>query len=316
MFWLSTVVGISAILNAPVKPLLDSAIMSILPDKSAYGRSRLYGQLGMGLGSFLVDTMIKGNIRVMYFLHFLLSIPTAFLMTLFDSNRMANSNQGAAKDISNKPSIALSPVTSTNSPVSTLPSNIPQVDPLESSTKKQLKERNMKELLKALQLTLSDSRVAVFFLIVFIIGVSSGIIENFAYVRLGEISKGDKSAFGTLRLVSSMTGAPMFWLSGNVIHLLGVNGVMILSLISYVIRFFLYGQVKNIWHALPAEMLRGFTFALFWSGSTYYASQIAPKHLTATMVRSFIPSLPFTLPYHKYYYINVAFFLSNYSLEY
>ena len=45
MAWLRFVVSLSALLNAPVKPLMDSAIMSMLVDKSDYGRSRLFGQV-------------------------------------------------------------------------------------------------------------------------------------------------------------------------------------------------------------------------------------------------------------------------------
>lgn len=42
---LAILVASSALLNAPVKPLMDSAVMSMLKDKSDYGKSRLFGQL-------------------------------------------------------------------------------------------------------------------------------------------------------------------------------------------------------------------------------------------------------------------------------
>ena len=38
--------------------------------------------------------------------------------------------------------------------------------------------------------------------------------------------------------------------------------------------------------AIPAEILRGTTFAVFWAGSTYFVYTVAPKGLTATMVRT------------------------------
>jgi hypothetical protein len=49
---------------------------------------------------------------------------------------------------------------------------------------------------------------------VFVIGVSSGVIENFAYVRLRECG-GEGTVMGVSRLFSSLTGVPMFWFSGT-----------------------------------------------------------------------------------------------------
>jgi hypothetical protein len=281
LFWLSAVVSISAILNAPVKPLLDTAIMSMLTDKSSYGRSRLYGQVGLGVGSFVVDRIIKGNIRAMFFVHLVLSIPTAFLMMIFEPHR------------------ATAPTPSQNPSTNTTSSKVPRfLAPLLNFKPRKLHEKennstiNMKpekvEIWKTLKPIVYNYKIAIFFTVVLIIGISSGIIENFAYVRLAEMTKGDRSSFGALRLASSLTGGPMFWLSGSLIHKLGVHGVMTLSLISYVLRFLIYGMATNVWFVLPAEMLRGFTFALFWAGATYYVYQISPKNLTATMV-SIIP---------------------------
>ena len=123
----------------------------------------------------------------------------------------------------------------------------------------------------------------IFFFVVFLIGVSSGILENFAYVRITEIGATGKH-FGIFRLVSSLAGAPMFWLSGHMTKVIGVDGVMTLSLLSYTIRFLIYGRISNPWNALPAEILRGITFASFWAGATYHVYNISPTGLTATML--------------------------------
>lgn len=50
---------------------------------------------------------------------------------------------------------------------------------------------------------------------VFVIGLSSGVIENFAYVRLREVG-GEGTVMGVSRFFSSITGVPMFWYSGKV----------------------------------------------------------------------------------------------------
>eukprot|EP00592_Proboscia_alata_P010416 CAMPEP_0194362746 /NCGR_PEP_ID=MMETSP0174-20130528/10580_1 /TAXON_ID=216777 /ORGANISM="Proboscia alata, Strain PI-D3" /LENGTH=188 /DNA_ID=CAMNT_0039135839 /DNA_START=196 /DNA_END=759 /DNA_ORIENTATION=+ len=49
---------LTALLNAPVKSLLDAMVMDVLDDKTAYGRIRLYGQLGFGAGSSGVGMLL------------------------------------------------------------------------------------------------------------------------------------------------------------------------------------------------------------------------------------------------------------------
>jgi hypothetical protein len=271
---LSMIVVVSAILYAPVKPLLDSTVMAMLTDKSLYGRSRLFGQFGFGLGSFIVDRVMEGNIKIMFFVHLLLSFPTALLMYFFNPSQKIT-DTGVEKRSWLKSS---------------------RFNPFNPQVKKEPVNRRI-DIINGLKHTLGNSEVLIFFTIVFIVGISSGIVENFAYVRLAELDSSSRSIFGPLRLASSITGSAMFWISGLFIKNLGVNGVMVLSLISYILRFFIYGSVRNAWHALPAEMLRGLTFALFWSSATFYVYEISPKHLTATMVRSFFPFFFFSLHY-------------------
>ena len=79
-------------------------------------------------------------------------------------------------------------------------------------------------------------------------------------------------------------GAPMFWLSGKITSKLGVNGIMTISLLSYTIRFIIYATITNPYHAIPAEIMRGATFASFWAGATYHVYQIAPNGLSATFL--------------------------------
>jgi MFS family permease len=89
---------------------------------------------------------------------------------------------------------------------------------------------------------------------------------------------------GMLRLVSSLAGAPMFWFSGPLTESLGVDVVLVLSLLAYVARFFNYAYIHHPYHALPAEALRGITFALFWSSGSTYAHRISPPGMAATML--------------------------------
>ena len=58
-----------------------------------------------------------------------------------------------------------------------------------------------------------------------------------------------------------------------------------MSLVIFVfgIRFILYYFVVNPWYFLPIELTSGFTFGIFYSVMTSYASIIAPAGTHATM---------------------------------
>ena len=156
--WLFAVVAISAVLNAPVKPLMDSAIMSMLVDKSDYGRSRLFGQLGFGLGSYLVGPFVQSDIRLIFYMQFVFAIPAAYLMAGFQPN-----------------------------PSSSVPPSLQTKTKIKVNKPQKQSEKDKIDIVGALRHTIEDPKIAIFFLTVFVIGVSSGIIENFAYVRLTEI---------------------------------------------------------------------------------------------------------------------------------
>jgi hypothetical protein len=140
-------------------------------------------------------------------------------------------------------------------------------------------------VLEGIRVLFHNSDALLFFFLVLVVGISSGVIENFAYVRIREVG-GSGNEMGLSRLVSSMAGAPMFWFSGPLTELLGADRVLALSLINYVIRYFNYAFMQSPLQGLPAEALRGATFAAFWSTCTIYASRIAPPGMQATMVRN------------------------------
>jgi len=144
-------------------------------------------------------------------------------------------------------------------------------------------ERKTTNIMDGLRILSKNSDALIFFFLVFVIGTSSGCIENFAYVRIGEVG-GTGHNMGICRLISSLAGAPMFWFSGPLTEALGVDVVLVLSLLAYVIRFLNYAFMKHPYHALLAEALRGITFAAFWSSGSMYAHKISPPGMSATML--------------------------------
>jgi predicted MFS family arabinose efflux permease len=296
LHYLIATVFLAAMLNAPVKSLIDNIVMSKLTseeDKHQFGRMRLWGQIGFGAGSSLVGYLLS-------------ALPAA---ADDDSNGRSYSTNTAAATRTAVNNRALSAIVSRMRPlkgyewafVAHAILSIPVIFCIhafrpEKSThaaveppknKKQItgdvneeKSTNVKEGWRLLS---HNSDALIFFFLVFVIGTSSGCIENFAYVRVREVG-GTGNNMGILRLVSSLAGAPMFWYSGPITEALGTDVVLVLSLLAYVVRFFNYAWMRHAYHALPAEALRGLTFALFWSSGSMYAHKISPPGMKATML--------------------------------
>lgn len=67
--------------------------------------------------------------------------------------------------------------------------------------------------------------------------------------------------------------------------MIGIPRCRRLSLLHDALRFVIYATISNPWHGMPAEALRGMTFAGFWAASTCHVGVIAPPGLSTTMVR-------------------------------
>jgi MFS family permease len=276
---ITTLVFFTAAFRAPIKPLIDSIVMDNLSDSSHYGRLRLFGQVGFGLGTGAVGFLIKNSdqqsiqlaattaastlwehvegiwqrlydgFKLPFLCHAILAVPSFFCIRAFHKMHQ----QKETKKIETE-----SEATTTNN-------------------------ENAPSIRDGLAALLSSTEVMIFFSMVFAVGCSSGAIENFCYVRMGEMGLSSKQ-LGMSRMVSSIAGAPMFWFSGQLNKRLGSETVIILTLLSFAARFILYALMKNAWYGYAAETLRGITFAAYWSTAVIQANRVAPKGLGATMV--------------------------------
>jgi PPP family 3-phenylpropionic acid transporter len=271
----AAMVALAAVFAAPVKPLLDAAVMQVLKRKSSYGRSRLFGQIGFGLGSYIAGMFLASDIRHIVIVHILFSVPTAyFMMHILPAHLTDNRHRkSAAATAAATATVSISASTAANTPK--------QVSAASDSAV------GFTDVFSEVS-TAKKPEVIMFFSVVLAIGILSGIIENFAFNRIVESSGGGRagmgSSFGVIPLAASIAGAPLFWMSGRLIAWLGVPALLSLSIASYCLRFVLYAYMTNPWQAVPAEMLRGATFATFWAATTYYVYSIAPIGHAATMV--------------------------------
>ena len=326
--YLIVTVFITALLNAPVKSLIDSIVMSKLTseeDKNQFGRMRLWGQIGFGVGSSLVGSLLSmfpsgdGSSKGDYPSASVPMSPTEptlekVVHTIEAGIELASETDAAAETgaiLTTKARLALVEMTREllgktrplkgyewaflSHAVLSIPVIFcirafrPERSVQSSNVKKNKRtdstevEKQKTNIVEGLRLLGHNSDALIFFFLVVVIGTSSGCIENFAYVRMREVG-GTGHNMGMCRLVSSLAGAPMFWFSGPLTQALGVDVVLVLSLLAYVVRFFNYAWITHPYHALLAEALRGITFAMFWSSGSMYAHKISPPGMNATML--------------------------------
>ena len=214
--WLICTVFLCSVMSAPIKSLMDCMVMNSLPSQSKgeYGKLRLWGQLGFGLGSSLVGISLnhipktsavdvyveKGDMweivrkfwwsithgyKLAFVSHALISIPCfickyiclylhfvflPFCMPSYFLNCFIKKGMKSLQRYD---------VESSNEIV---------VQKKASKVKNNKKQKQSKtNILHGINLLLHNPDAILFFFLVFVIGVSSGIIENFAYVRMREV---------------------------------------------------------------------------------------------------------------------------------
>jgi PPP family 3-phenylpropionic acid transporter len=269
-------VCLKSIFGAPVRSLIDSLVMDHMTDRAQYGKMRLWSLIGTGIGTsvagtFLndenqqsdllawdVNSMLTENIlafwqgltgyKLIFFAHAVLHIPAFICIRCFQNQQRGKKKTEDKTELERQP----------------------KKPPM-----------GIRELWSY---AFQDMDTLIFFSLVYAMGISGAIAENFSYIRFREVG-GNGSDIGMSRLICSIAGAIMFWYSSSISAWLGMEKVMVLSLLSVAVRFALYVIMDNPYYGYLAEMLRGLTFGCFWSTSTVYASQIAPHEVRATMLQ-------------------------------
>lgn len=295
--YIIAMVFVTALFNAPVKSLLDSMVMEQLHDQSRYGRLRLWGQMGFGLGSSMTGWLLTrykdrpwptDTTFSEAFEERMIEYPILLQRAMVYADKCWQSLSGFKLLFLTYAALSLPTFLGiqafkriSHSPEEMRNESKSKFAKIKGAVQAPVKEK--KSTLEGLALLVHNADALLFFFLVFVVGVSSGTIENFAYVRIREVG-GTGKEMGLSRLVSSLAGAPMFWFSGPLARTLGVDRVLVLTLISYVTRFIIYALMQHAYQGLPAEALRGVTFAAFWSSATIYAHKVSPDGLHATML--------------------------------
>ena len=227
-----TVVG--TMISAPTQMLADTAtLQSLNGECHLYGRVRLWGSLGWGVGGFSVGTAVSLNYR------------TDSCGEVFIDYQPCFYVYAAA--------IALAFLCATQFEFNYSFANLPTEKP---------------GLAEGLKLFRRPQFCFVMFL-AFYCGSATGFIETFLFWYLHELG-GGQLLFSTINGLNCLAEVAVFFLTDRLLSTVGHIKVMYLALVCYSVRFFYFYVVVKPWFVLPAELLQGVTTAAFWAACVSY----------------------------------------------
>ena len=299
---MTILVLLGAIVRAPLTSIFDSTVISSLPDPSTFGQYRLYGAASFGILSLAGGLLLGASSSVtapvsssergfdyIIYANVLACFVSAVLVAKLRSDRRRAS---ATKNL--VPYDKLPSTTTHDEGVESVMAVVGLPPAAQPSLP--LADQASSEKSSVLVLVLDEFQknwisVGCFSFVVFVSGISDGIIDAFLFVRLSELG-GSGVLMGTGRFITCAAEVVVFQYAGRLYNHWGVWRCLLVTSCAFVLRFSCYMLLSRhwLWFVLPVESLNGLTFALCWQTSCMFAQQIAPPGCEATM-QSLLESL-------------------------
>ncbi|RLN20584.1 hypothetical protein BBJ28_00018109 [Nothophytophthora sp. Chile5] len=139
-------------------------------------------------------------------------------------------------------------------------------------------------LLKSIGAIVHQHDALMLFVLVVLAGIMGGLIDNFLFLYLFNLSGNDPRIVGVVIAVETLSELPFFFNANKIIERFGTANCIAFSLLAYGIRMIVYTFVEHPWWALPIETLHGLTYGLLLAAFTNYVYQTAPKGAEGTMI--------------------------------
>lgn len=231
---LLVIVFLGEFIAAPAPMLTDSGTLGILSGREhQYGRQRLFGSVGWGIGSLLSGAVVTAFNSCPYedsinyvacFYVFAGAMILDFFVGLFFNFVPAPSKQ----DVSNMEN----------------------------------------EFLRGLKIFYNLKNGAFICTLLFL-GFSHSLQLSFLFWFLQDIG-GTPILFTLIVAVNCLSEVVMFFLATYFVQKIGHDAVLYTGLACYGLRFLLYSYLNEPWWVLPLEALQGFTYGGVWTASVAY----------------------------------------------
>jgi len=235
---LVTVVG--TIIAAPAQALADTAtLQSLHGETHKYGRVRLWGSLGWGVGGFSVGAAVSTNNEKNYCGELVIDYSPCFYVYA--------AAMGVAFLCATQFQFDQTP------------------DYPDTSDAENVKTNYITDGLKVFQ----NLQFCFVIFIAFFCGSATGFIETFLFWYLHELG-GGQLLFSVINGLNCAAEVCVFFVTDKLLSFLGHINVIYLALFCYSLRFIYFYFVQSPWAVLPAELLQGITTAALWSSCVSY----------------------------------------------
>ncbi|EDO33207.1 predicted protein [Nematostella vectensis] len=253
IFWTSLLlVGLGDFFSAPVTVIMSGTII-YWEGTSAFGKQRVFGALGFGLGSYLSGLAIDETSGFNYF---------------------HPSSPHALQSGTEKPNYL-------TAFFMFLVVNVFLIMLVKFQFELKT-ERRPKFVVGHLRILLRESAVLCFLGYIFVMGISGGVIMLFLFWFLEDLGA-SQALLGLASLVMSLSEIPVFPAASHLIKRYGHVGVLFLSLTCFIIRLVCYTFLHDPWYVLLIEPLHGITLAIMWSTCVSFASVVSPPEIYTSM---------------------------------
>lgn len=128
---------------------------------------------------------------------------------------------------------------------------------------------------------LANRRWFLFLLVVFISGVGLAMVSNYLFLYLEDLGA-SRSMMGWALAIATISEIPVLFFSGWMICRWGTRGLLIISLVAYVVRAFGYSIAQTPEQAMIFQLLHGLSFSAMLVAGVSLAGEIAPEGMGAT----------------------------------
>jgi MFS family permease len=240
---------IATFFTGPQASLLDHAVLDMISKVGGeYGKQRLFGAVGYGLGAYLTGILVAvAGISWAFNISLVISLFSVFVLRFI--------------------------------PVIYHYAHDKKESSLEKSGSKQ-----KPSLMNGLKFVSKQSDVLVLLIVVFTLGLMLGVLSSFLTLNMYNLSGGNANIIGVAIMCETSSELPAFFFSHKIIQKLGTVNVLLLSILAYALRISYYWYMTNPWSAIPFEFLHGVSFGLAWAAVTQYIYSSAPVGFEGTMM--------------------------------
>ncbi|KAH7476618.1 Major facilitator superfamily domain-containing protein 6 [Phytophthora ramorum] len=250
--WTVFMVFISQIQTCPTGSLLDHTVLNLLAKEGGeYGRQRLFGAVGWGIGTYLTGVVVAfGGIFWSFNLCLIAGFSTLLVLRLIPPVKYGE-----------------------------------EYTALETGDEEECSGSvGAPSFLETMRLVSQKPDVLVLLGVVFIMGNMHGVFTSFLQLNLYNLAGDNPHIIGVAIMCETSSELPAFFFADKIIKKIGTVNVLLVSLVGYTLRITYYALMTNAWGAIPFEFLHGITFGLAWAACTQYVFSAAPRGCEGTVM--------------------------------